>query len=129
MDVHTKVIMCLGLNRGFQSVCGKWSLEIINLLLQNTGTLDKFEMHAEGFSLIQYFPFLFSIIIFHLLFGYPKANFGPLSMGSLNNLVLITPFWYLFNPKVTGGPHNKVGSQSPIKHLVAFELGSFQFWM
>ena len=37
-------------------------------------------------------------------------------------LMLITAFFYIFEPR------NEVGSLSPAKRLVGFELGTFRFW-
>lgn len=46
----------------------------------------------------------------------------PIAKHSLRQL------YYLFDPKVTGKPYSKIGSQNLAKRLVEFQPGSFQFW-
>ena len=65
-------------------------------------------------------------VFFYLLFGFPTANFGPLSRGqphssNVNHCSLH------FQPQGHREPRNKVGSQSPAEHLVGFEPGTFRF--
>ena len=47
--------------------------------------------------------------------------------GSLTHTMLITAFSFL--TQRSPGASNKVGSLSPVKRLVGFEPGTFQFWL
>ena len=48
---------------------------------------------------------------------------------SLNNPMLITAYYSCLTWRSLGALYSKIGSQRSAKHLVAFELGSFQFSM
>ena len=48
---------------------------------------------------------------------------------SLTNPMFITAYFSCLTWRSLGALYNKVRSQSPAKHLVKFELGSFQFSM
>ena len=82
--------------------------------------------------------YIYICFIFWLLFGYvlffncylvvPRPTMptmGNYQGGSLTHSMLITAFSN-FWPKDRQGHRNKVESISPAKHLVGFELGTFQ---
>ena len=63
---------------------------------------------------------------FYLLFDYSMTNFGSLLWDSVTHPIsplCLFKFW----PKGHREPFNKVGSLQLAKHLLGFELGTFQF--
>ena len=68
------------------------------------------------------------IHIFNCYLAAPRPTLGHYWGGSLTHLMLITCVLHM-RPKGDREPRNEVGSLSPAKHLVGFELGTFQSWL
>ena len=66
------------------------------------------------------------IDLFCQLFGYPKANFGPLQGGSFTHFIIIMRL-FIFDPKVHRKSSNKVSLKARLRTSVRFELGRFRF--
>ena len=57
----------------------------------------------------------------------PRPTLGHSWGDSLSNLMVITAFFYYFDPKVIRSLVMRFGSLSPAEHLVGFEPVTFQF--
>ena len=75
---------------------------------------------------LQYVKEVFLEYYLALQFDYPICHCWG---DSLTNPMLITGYYSSLTWRSLGALYNKVGSQSRVKHLVGFELGSFQFSM
>lgn len=91
-------------------------------------------MHMASGYYVQLVYFLCLVIVFrdHDFFNFYLAVSQPILGNSRGNnvahLMLITTFFYNFDPKVARGlVTNKAGPLSPVELLVGFEWGSFQF--
>ena len=67
------------------------------------------------------------VFFFNSCLAAPWPTLGHYQGGSLTHQMLITCVLYI-RPEGHWEPCNKVGSLSPAKHLVGFELGTFRFW-
>ena len=63
------------------------------------------------------------IDLFCQLFGYPKANFGPLQGGSFTHFIIIMRL-FIFDPKVHRESSNKVSLKSPSENISAIRIGN-----
>ena len=66
---------------------------------------------------------------FNCYLATPWSSLGYCWGSSLTNSMPITAFGYWYQPEGHWEPHNKIGFQCPVKYLMGFKLGSFQFWM
>ena len=124
------------------SYFGHWTMSFSTLVI-NLIPCDKFSI-SRGSNVVCYilpYPFTGSeglscfgkclqicIYFFICYFAAPKPTLDHCWGGILTNVMFITAF-NLFQPKCHQEPCNEVGSQGPAKHVVRFELGTFQFWM
>ena len=75
-------------------------------------------------NLLEIFFFFF---FFNCYLTAPRPTLGHYRGDSLTHPMLITAFFYIFDPKVTGSLVARVGSLSPAERLVGFEPGTFRF--
>ena len=69
----------------------------------------------------QYLPYFF----FNCYLAAPRPTLGHYRGDSLTHPMLITAFFYIFDP-VTGSLVTRLGPLSPAEHLVGFEPGTFR---
>ena len=69
-----------------------------------------------------------SIHFFNCYLAAPQPTLGHYWGGSLTHLMLITCVLHI-RPKSHQESCSEVGSLSPAKYLVGFELGTFWFWL
>ena len=83
----------------------------------------KFSTQGLSHALTAWFFFFFNCYL-----AAPWPTLGHYRGDSLTHPMLITAGFFLhFRPEGHREPHNEVGSLSPAKHLVGFELRTFRF--